>query len=190
MSSSLPKMAIAFGFPCASSLARSTLQSWSSTSSPVAPPMPKPNFSRPPQRVTLMRIEGDDVPVPPLEPAASGGGFGAWFKRQRESSAAMRAKLRSYGVAAVISYGICDAVTYSISFLLAMRTYIAAGKIVTLQTLPQVCLIMWFVLPSFHLKGVSSVVSTCGRVSDFFLDDACSGVWLYSKGATITSAVL
>lgn len=176
MSSAPPKMAFAVGFPCASSLARSTLQGWTSPLPPV-PSMPKPSFSRPSQHVTLMRIEGDEAPVPPPEAAASGGGFGPWFKRRRESSAAMRAKLRSYGVAAVISYGICDAVTYSVSFLLAMRSFIAAGKVVTLQSLPQVWLIMWFVLPSLALKSVSSVVSLCGRMSDFCRDDACPVVF-------------
>lgn len=47
--------------------------------------------------------------------------------------------LRNYGVAALLSYGLFDALTYSISFLLSLRAYLAAGKVLTWSTLPQVC---------------------------------------------------
>lgn len=47
--------------------------------------------------------------------------------------------LRNYGVAALLSYGFFDALTYSISFLLSLRAYLATGNVLTWGTLPQVC---------------------------------------------------
>lgn len=46
--------------------------------------------------------------------------------------------LRNYGLAAIIAYGMFDALTYSFSFLLSLRAYLAAGKELTWKTLPQV----------------------------------------------------
>lgn len=67
------------------------------------------------------------------------GPFG-WFKRMMANRSELKAStLRNYGIAALISYGLFDFVTYSISFLLSLRAYIAAGKQLTWKTLPQVC---------------------------------------------------
>lgn len=134
-----------------------------------------------------MSAQDDGVPPPSQDPIpSSGGGVRAWFKKQRESSAAMRKTLKSYGVAALISYGICDAVTYSLSFLLAMRTYIAAGKVVTLATLPQVCLIMWCVprvAEMFIFRGgIFSTVAGIYLTALFHVlhlrDNFCVWLWL------------
>lgn len=65
--------------------------------------------------------------------------FAALFRSLR----ARKQTLASYGVAALISYGLFDAVTYSVSFLLSLRAYIAAGKTLTWRTLPQVLAVMW-----------------------------------------------
>lgn len=46
--------------------------------------------------------------------------------------------LRNYGIAALLSYGFFDALTYSVSFLISLRAYLAAGKVLTWKTLPQV----------------------------------------------------
>lgn len=62
-----------------------------------------------------------------------------FFRRFASKSGALKAEsLRNYGVAALISYGMFDALTYSLSFLLSLRAYIAAGKVLTWKTLPQV----------------------------------------------------
>lgn len=67
------------------------------------------------------------------------GPFG-WFKRMMANRSELKAStLRNYGFAALISYGLFDFVTYSISFLLSLRAYVAAGKQLTWKTLPQVC---------------------------------------------------
>lgn len=67
------------------------------------------------------------------------GPFG-WFKRMMANRNELKATtLRNYGIAALISYGFFDFVTYSISFLLSLRAYVATGKELTWKTLPQVC---------------------------------------------------
>lgn len=67
----------------------------------------------------------------------------SFLARLLKQRTAAGAALRSYGVAAVISYGLFDAVTYSVSFLLALKGFVAAGKILTYQSLPQVLAITW-----------------------------------------------
>ncbi|KAA8497119.1 hypothetical protein FVE85_0848 [Porphyridium purpureum] len=53
-------------------------------------------------------------------------------------------KLRKYGIAAIISYGMFDAVTYSLSFLLALKTFtIKTGRPLCWATFPQVFALMW-----------------------------------------------
>ena len=83
----------------------------------------------------------DEVPAPLAKPAPSGplSGLIAWWKRVSAKGAGQKAAvLRNYGLAAVLSYGLFDAVTYSLSFLFALRAYLAAGKELTMSTLPQV----------------------------------------------------
>mmetsp|Transcript_2330 Transcript_2330/g.4085 ORF Transcript_2330/g.4085 Transcript_2330/m.4085 type:complete len:212 (-) Transcript_2330:30-665(-) len=63
---------------------------------------------------------------------------------QSEENKSMVAKLRSYGLAAVLSYGIFDAITYGFSFILALKGYQAStGSTLTLKTFPQIFALMW-----------------------------------------------
>lgn len=66
-----------------------------------------------------------------------------WLNRSAARSETLGARLRAYGISAVISYGIFDFITYTISFILALKGYVAAGKAVTRKTLPQLIAIMW-----------------------------------------------
>lgn len=75
------------------------------------------------------------------QPDSDKGRIQRWFADRKLSAA----RLRQYGVAAVVSYGLFDAVTYAISLFLAVRAYVAAGKVLTLQAAPQVLLAMWCV---------------------------------------------
>lgn len=67
----------------------------------------------------------------------------AGLKRMIADNKLKASKLRNYGVAAFISYGLFDLITYCISFLLALRAYVATGKVLTWETLPQVLALMW-----------------------------------------------
>ncbi|CAN8071185.1 unnamed protein product [Agarophyton chilense] len=70
--------------------------------------------------------------------------FGAWLKNTMSKRKNLKANvLRNYGIAAFISYGFFDALTYSFSFMISLQTYIAAGKVLTWKTLPQVLALMW-----------------------------------------------
>lgn len=52
--------------------------------------------------------------------------------------------MKTYGVAAILSYGVFDAVTYTISFLLALIGFIrTTGKPLTWKTFPLVFGLMW-----------------------------------------------
>lgn len=71
------------------------------------------------------------------------GPFG-WLKRLVANRNQLKAStLSKFGIAAFISYGLFDAVTYSISFLISLKAFIAAGKEVTWNTLPQILAVMW-----------------------------------------------
>lgn len=73
------------------------------------------------------------------EIVAYSGPFG-WLKQLMANGDRIKAStLSKFGVAAFISYGLFDALTYSISFFLSLKAFIAAGKVVTWETLPQVC---------------------------------------------------
>lgn len=63
----------------------------------------------------------------------------AWFRNTMARRNELKADvLRNYGIAAILSYGFFDALTYSVSFLISLRAYLAAGKVLTWKTLPQV----------------------------------------------------
>ncbi|GJQ15894.1 hypothetical protein GpartN1_g7685.t1 [Galdieria partita] len=52
--------------------------------------------------------------------------------------------VKTYGVAAILSYGIFDAITYSISFIIALIGFIrTTGKPLTWKTFPVVFGLMW-----------------------------------------------
>jgi hypothetical protein len=52
--------------------------------------------------------------------------------------------VKKYGVAAILSYGLFDAVTYSLSFIIALIGYIrTTGKPLTWKTFPLVFGLMW-----------------------------------------------
>jgi hypothetical protein len=96
------------------------------------------------------RMCTDESGGPQLQDGSTNGAGGegevsgpSWLRGFTERRASMGIALRSYGLAAVISYGLFDACTYGISLLLAMRTFLAAGKAITAKTLPQVLAIMW-----------------------------------------------
>jgi hypothetical protein len=96
------------------------------------------------------RMCTDESGGPQLQDGSTNGAGGegevsgpSWLRGFTERRASMGIALRSYGLAAVISYGLFDACTYGISLLLAMRTFLAAGKAITAKTLPQVLAIIW-----------------------------------------------
>jgi hypothetical protein len=100
---------------------------------------------QPPRRMRMCVHKGEG---PEAEQGANAGaqektGVARWLRGFGERRASMGSALRSYGLAAVIAYGLFDACTYGVSLLLAMRAYVAAGKVVTTKTLPQVLAIMW-----------------------------------------------
>lgn len=79
------------------------------------------------------------------QPPTEGTRFQRWVGNRKK----LASRLREYGLAAVISYGLFDAVTYAVSLFLAIRGYLAAGKVLTLQSAPQVFLAMWCVFSKF-----------------------------------------
>lgn len=107
------------------------------------------------------------------DPAVATGPLSGVRKFFARNSALKAETMRNYGVAALISYGLFDFLTYSLSFLFALRAYIAAGKVVSGSNLPQVCSSILF----FRL-GALFFLLTC-----MFLD-RCSP----SCGALITLA--
>eukprot|EP00180_Rhodochaete_pulchella_P004194 Plantae.Rhodophyta-Rhodochaete_pulchella.ctg7754.p1 GENE.Plantae.Rhodophyta-Rhodochaete_pulchella.ctg7754~~Plantae.Rhodophyta-Rhodochaete_pulchella.ctg7754.p1 ORF type:complete len:222 (+),score=13.62 Plantae.Rhodophyta-Rhodochaete_pulchella.ctg7754:147-812(+) len=64
--------------------------------------------------------------------------------RQSEHAQSAVQRLRSYGVAAVISYGLFDLLTYTVSFFIALRGFKAStGKSLSRATFPQVFALCW-----------------------------------------------
>lgn len=102
-------------------------------------------------------VNGDETPVSKPESVATSetvieeqpvrgpfGRFKRWYGRMVEKRSALRAgALRNYGIAAFLSYGFFDFITYTISFLFSLRAFVASGKTLTWQTLPQVLALMW-----------------------------------------------
>lgn len=99
---------------------------------PVSGPQPVPGPES--------RVDSETTPVVPTEDTSeSTTPSGSWLQRFIAKRKNLRAgTLRNYGVAAVIAYGLFDFITYTVSFLLSVRAYIAAGKTLTWGTLPQV----------------------------------------------------
>lgn len=105
------------------------------------------------------------------------GRFKRWYRRMVEKRSALRAgALRNYGIAAFISYGFFDFITYTISFLFSVRAFIASGKTLTWQTLPQVLALMWGInnlSRPFRIAGALALAPVVDRrivkpVSAFF----------------------
>uniref|UniRef100_A0A6T6BP60 Uncharacterized protein n=1 Tax=Compsopogon caeruleus TaxID=31354 RepID=A0A6T6BP60_9RHOD len=70
-------------------------------------------------------------------------GVALGFKASAEQRS-LASRLRAYGAAAVISYGLFDALTYSLSFLVALRGFTAStGKALSRETFPQVFALCW-----------------------------------------------
>eukprot|EP00170_Pyropia_yezoensis_P004827 contig_19675_g4841 len=59
--------------------------------------------------------------------------------------AAAAATLRTYGLSAVLAYGLFDAVTYSLSAVLAARAYLAAGGVWGWAAAPKIFAGMWLI---------------------------------------------
>lgn len=100
--------------------------------------------------------------TPPPPPPPNGGPFRflrRWWNRQSNKAVI----LRNYGIAAVISYGLFDAITYSISFVLALRAFLAAGKVLTWKTLPQVgsLRLLYFILVFYSFLLYSLIYRVC-----------------------------
>lgn len=55
------------------------------------------------------------------------------------------ATLRTYGLSAVLAYGLFDAVTYSLSAVLAARAYLAAGGVLGWAAAPKIFAGMWLI---------------------------------------------
>mmetsp|Transcript_1988 Transcript_1988/g.7871 ORF Transcript_1988/g.7871 Transcript_1988/m.7871 type:complete len:216 (-) Transcript_1988:4225-4872(-) len=77
-------------------------------------------------------------------------------------------KLRTYGVAAVIAYGMFDSISYSLSFLIAMKSYTGStGEALSWNTLPAILAIMYginnFSRP-FRIAGAALVAPTVDKV--------------------------
>lgn len=103
--------------------------------SAASPPPPPPPDNTP--------STSDNIPTSQSDPPSSRGPF-SWLSTLISKRKELRAgALRDYGLAAFLSYGLFDFVTYSLSFLLSLRAYIAAGKVLTWNTLPQVLALMW-----------------------------------------------
>jgi hypothetical protein len=111
-------------------------------------------------------------------PGAQGEtGMARWLRGFSARRASMGSALRSYGLAAVIAYGLFDACTYGVSLLLAMRAYVAAGKVVTTKTLPQVLAIMWginnFSRP-FRIAGALALAPIVDARGMFYASGFCA----------------
>jgi hypothetical protein len=79
-------------------------------------------------------------PVSQEENLEGSKGVRGWIASQKD----VAAKLKVYGLSAVLSYGLFDLITYSGSFLLAVRGWVAAGKLVSPATMPQILAISEF----------------------------------------------
>lgn len=131
----------------------------------------------------------EDTSVPNTEVAADAdfsdeepvrgpfGRFKRWYGRMVAKRSALRAgALRNYGIAAFISYGFFDFITYTISFLFSLRAFVASGKTLTWQTLPQVLALMWGInnlSRPFRIAGALALAPVVDRrvvkpVSAFF----------------------
>lgn len=113
--------------------------------------------------------------------AVEGGGMfgriGRWYRGMVARRSALRAgALRNYGIAAILSYGFFDLLTYTISFLFSLRAFLASGKTLTWQTLPQVLALMWGInnlSRPFRIAGALALAPVVDRrvvkpVSAFF----------------------
>ncbi|GAB0494283.1 hypothetical protein MMPV_005575, partial [Pyropia vietnamensis] len=89
---------------------------------------------------------------PPATPPSSGvvaapTSATSWWARLRATLAPANAAatLRTYGLSAVLAYGLFDAVTYSLSAVLAARAYFAAGGVWGWAAVPKIFAGMWLI---------------------------------------------
>eukprot|EP00188_Purpureofilum_apyrenoidigerum_P001111 Plantae.Rhodophyta-Purpureofilum_apyrenoidigerum.ctg1571.p1 GENE.Plantae.Rhodophyta-Purpureofilum_apyrenoidigerum.ctg1571~~Plantae.Rhodophyta-Purpureofilum_apyrenoidigerum.ctg1571.p1 ORF type:complete len:202 (+),score=26.84 Plantae.Rhodophyta-Purpureofilum_apyrenoidigerum.ctg1571:69-674(+) len=63
---------------------------------------------------------------------------------ETEKNKSMLSKLRNYGLAAVLSYGLFDGLTYTIAFFIAVKSYTGStGEVLSWKTLPAILAIMY-----------------------------------------------
>lgn len=99
----------------------------------------------------------------PAVPASGGGGVFGWLKAQQQKSAELRAKLATLGLAAVLSYGLFDGVSYTIAFAFAFLGYEAQTGLNPTQNVSdivKICILMWAgnnVTRPFRLAGAAAL---------------------------------
>ncbi|KAL4858326.1 hypothetical protein ACK3TF_001799 [Chlorella vulgaris] len=107
------------------------------------------------------------------QPASSstrsgGGALWRWFKGQQES----RSRLAALGLAAVLSYGIFDGVSYTIAFSLAFLGYEARTGLnptANVADIVKICILMWAgnnVTRPFRIAGAAALAPFMDRVME------------------------
>ncbi|EFN50505.1 hypothetical protein CHLNCDRAFT_140117 [Chlorella variabilis] len=122
---------------------------------------------------------GAEVPVaaPPaadVEPSSSsgGGGIWGWIRAQQQKSAELRTRLAALGLAAVLSYGLFDGVSYTIAFSLAFLGYEARTGLNPTQNVAdivKICILMWAgnnVTRPFRLAGAAALAPFMDRLME------------------------
>ncbi|EFN55448.1 hypothetical protein CHLNCDRAFT_133767 [Chlorella variabilis] len=102
----------------------------------------------------------------------TGGGLWGWLRAQQQRTADLRKRLASLGLAAALSYGIFDAMTYTIAFSLAFLGYEARTGLNPTQNVAdivKICILMWAgnnVTRPFRLAGAAALAPFMDRLME------------------------
>ncbi|PSC73555.1 hypothetical protein C2E20_3215 [Micractinium conductrix] len=129
--------------------------------------------------------------APAAEASSGAGGLFGWLRAQRERSAALRVKLASLGLAAVLAYGLFDGLTYTVAFSLAFLGYEArygVNPTTDMAAVAKICVLMWAgnnVTRPFRLAGAAALAP----FMDKLMDKLQARLKLKSKGAAFALLV-
>ncbi|KAK9829582.1 hypothetical protein WJX72_006610 [[Myrmecia] bisecta] len=104
------------------------------------------------------------------------GKFLGWFQERQARTGELRKRLGALGLAAVLAYGLFDAVSYTIAFCLAFLSYEAKTGLNPMQNvgdIVKICVLMWAgnnVTRPFRLAGAAGLAPFMDRMMNKLRD--------------------